>query len=506
MQKAPSTSVIIAQRLLGLCVSALVLWLVLRRLPAGELVEVLKTTKPGWLLLAFGFYALATLFAALRWHGMLKATGAVVHLGATFRFAFIGNFFNALLLGPAGGDLLKTGLYARWFKQPLPQVVAASFLDRLLGVGGSVFLALAGIALALLADGGEQLNRFAMKWPAWPWLLGTVVILGGIVWWWKRRKRESFLGRTASSLEDAARQLRHDPGAAWRGLLFGFLLQVFFCGVMACCLQAVASEPVPWLKLAWTFPAIGFVATMPVTIAGAGLREGAATLLFGLYGVDSAVSAVASMLTLLVYVVWALAGGASFLRERQRMKRVGENTPPKSLSVIIPALNDSSSLPAMLESLAACPAVTEVIVVQSGSPQAKLNVRTIECEAVWGKQMQAGAQAAQGEILVFLQAGTQLDAATCEAILRCLHDPTVVGGGCWQHGSPWLAGRWGCWTRLQLRRVRGEQAIFIRREAWQTVAGLPLAAKPGEAELCRRLRRVGRIALAPATVGNATAS
>lgn len=511
MQKVPSTPVVITQRLIGLCVSALVLWVVLHRLDAGKLAEVLKTTKPGWLLLAFGFFALATLFAALRWHGMLKATGAVVHLGATFRFAFIGNFFNALLLGPAGGDLIKTGLYARWFKQPLPNVVAASFLDRLLGVGGSVFLALGGIALALLADGGEQLSRFAMKWPAWPWVLGAIIVLGLIMWWWKRRKRESFLGRTASSLEAAARQLRHDPGAAWQGLLFGFLLQVCFCGVLACCLQAVASEPVPWLKLAWTFPAIGFAATMPVTIAGAGLREGAALILFGLYGVESAESVAASMLTLLVYVVWALAGGVSFLRERQRMKRVGSQAAPQSLSVIIPALNEALALPATLAALKQCPGITEIIVADGGSQDDTVNIaraqgcRVITSEPGRGKQLQAGAEIASGDALIFLHADTWLAAATCEAILRCLHDPTVAGGGCWKkfRDPHWLmrGSRWRCWTRLQLtRRVLGDQAIFVRRESLQAAGGFPVQPLMEEFELCRRLRRVGRIALASATV------
>jgi rSAM/selenodomain-associated transferase 2 len=511
VQKTPSTPVVIAQRLLGIAVSALVLWVVTRKLDTGAVAEVLKQTKPGWLLLAFGFFALATLFAALRWHGMLKATGAVVHLGVTFRFAFIGNFFNALLLGPAGGDLIKTGLYARWFKQPLPNVVAASFLDRLLGVGGSVLLALAGIALALLADGGVQLSRFTMKLPAWPTVLIVLVVTALLMWWWKRRKRESLLGRTATSLGDAVRQLRHEPGAAARGLLFGFLLQVCFCGVMACSLQAVASEPIPWLKLAWTFPAIGFAATMPVTISGAGVREGAAMLLFGLYAVKPAESVAASMLTLLVYVVWALAGGVSFLRERQRMKRVADHKLPTTLSVIIPALNEAAALPATLAALKNCPAVGEIIVVDGGSQDETTKIamehgcRVVTSEPGRGKQMHAGAGVATGDAFLFLHADTWLDATTCEAVLRCLHDPTVAGGGCWkQFRDPhWLmrGSRWRCWTRLQLtRRVLGDQAIFVRREALQAVGGFPEQPLMEEFELCRRLRQVGRIALAPATV------
>lgn len=514
MQQQPkqtSTAALVAKRLLGVCVSTLVFWIVVRRLDAGELSKVLSHTKPGWLVMAFGCFALATTFAALRWHAMLKSTGAVVHLGATFRFAFIGNFFNALLLGPAGGDVIKTGLYSRWFHQPLPNVVAASFVDRLLGVAGSVLLAIVGIALALLADGGEQLHKFTMNWPAWPWIALTVLLLGCIVWWWRRRQRESFLGRTATSLEEAAVQWRKNPRALLIGVFFAFVLQVCFCGVMACSLQAVASEPIPWLKLAWTFPAIGFAATMPVTVAGAGVREGAAMLLFGFYGVKSAEAVAASMLTLTVYVVWALAGGVSFLIERRRMRQVADQTPPQSLSAIIPLMVGSGLSTETLAALKSCTAITEIIVVADGSNPAAVSeaagVRVIRSEAAWGKQMQAGAQAATGDVLLFLHPETQLDAAACEAILSCLHDPTVVGGGCWRRAgnSTWLTGSWRCWTRLQLRRVLGEQSIFVRRQAWRAVAGLPLKPQAGELELCRRLRRVGRLALAPATVGESVA-
>jgi GT2 family glycosyltransferase len=119
--------------------------------------------------------------------------------------------------------------------------------------------------------------------------------------------------------------------------------------------------------------------------------------------------------------------------------------------------------------------------------------------------LHAGAGVATGDAFLFLHADTWLDATTCEAVLRCLHDPTVAGGGCWkQFRDPhWLmrGSRWRCWTRLQLtRRVLGDQAIFVRREALQAVGGFPEQPLMEEFELCRRLRQVGRIALAPATV------
>jgi rSAM/selenodomain-associated transferase 2 len=509
MQKPPSTPAILAQRLLGLGVSVLILWLVLRRLDTGKLASVLQRSHFGWLLIAFVFYAGATIFGALRWHGMLRATKSVVHVGATFRFAFIGSFFNALLLGPAGGDLVKTGLYARWFKQPLPHVIAASFLDRVLGLGGSVLLALVGIALALFADGGEQLRRFNLHWPEWPWLLGGALSAGAIAWWWKQRRRESFLGRTATSLEDAFRHFRSAPLAACLGLFYAFILQACFCCVLACCLQAVASEPIPWLKMAWTFPAIGFAATMPVTVAGAGVREGASVFLFGLYGVQAPEAFAASLLTLLVYVVWALIGGALFARERAVMNKVSTVQPPASISIVIPVLNEAASLPA---TLAALPKEHGEVIIVDGRSQdqtvavaQQLGCRVITSERGRGKQLRAGAEAATGDVILFLHADTLLDESAITAVKLCLQDPSVVGGACWKRfrDPHWLmrGSRWRCWTRLHFfRRVLGDQAIFVRKEALAAIGGFPALPLMEEFELCRRLRKIGRLALAPTTV------
>lgn len=323
MQKTPSTPALIAQRLLGLAVSCLVLWLVLRRLDTGALKEVLQRCDPLWLVFAFVAYACATTFAALRWHKMLLTTKTEVDQATTFRFAFIGNFFNALLFGPAGGDIIKTSLYAQWFQRPLPDVIAASFLDRMLGLGGSILLGLTGLIFAFAADGGEQLHHITFHSPAFTTVVLCALVIGLIYWWWKRRRRESFLGQTATALTNAVRELRKNPLTAFAGLIYGFILQVCFCLVLAFCLRSISVDAIPWLKLAWTFPVIGIVATLPVTVAGAGVREGASVALFGLYGVKPAECVAAALLTLLIYVLWALIGAGVFLHARRQRQVKG---------------------------------------------------------------------------------------------------------------------------------------------------------------------------------------
>src|SRR5262245_7299184 len=119
--------------------------------------------------------------------------------------------------------------------------------------------------------------------------------------------------------------------------------------------------------------------------------------------------------------------------------------------------------------------------------------------------MRLGAAQALGEVLLLLHADTWLPPSAGRAILECLRDETVVAGGFWKvfRDAPWLmrGSRARCALRLWLgRRVLGDQAMFIRRETLERIGGVPDVELMEEFELCRRLRQLGRLVLAPATV------
>jgi hypothetical protein len=119
--------------------------------------------------------------------------------------------------------------------------------------------------------------------------------------------------------------------------------------------------------------------------------------------------------------------------------------------------------------------------------------------------MRRGAAEAKGEVVLFLYADTWLPSKAGHAVLNCLRDGTVVGGGFWkkfQH-PPWLllGARCKCALRLLLgRRVAGDQAIFARRQTLEQIGGVPDQPWMVDFELCRRLRKAGRLALADATL------
>ena len=118
--------------------------------------------------------------------------------------------------------------------------------------------------------------------------------------------------------------------------------------------------------------------------------------------------------------------------------------------------------------------------------------------------MKRGAAVAKGHVLLFLHADTWMPPEAGKAVLNCLRDPSVVGGGFWKvfrDASPLLLGsRLKCAIRLYIGgRIMGDQAMFVRREALEKAGGVPDIPLMEEFELCRRLRQIGRLALADAT-------
>jgi rSAM/selenodomain-associated transferase 2 len=185
--------------------------------------------------------------------------------------------------------------------------------------------------------------------------------------------------------------------------------------------------------------------------------------------------------------------------------------PLQSISVVIPTLNEEPSLPETVRRARANPEVCEILVVDGGSQDRtrtvgeELGCRVLDSPPSRGGQMRRGAAVARGDVVLLLHADTWLPPEAGRAALECLRDPSVAGGGFWKtfRDGTWLmrGSRCRCGLRLWLGgRILGDQGLFVRRDVLERVGGVPDLPLMEELELCRRLRQVGRLALANATV------
>ena len=174
------------------------------------------------------------------------------------------------------------------------------------------------------------------------------------------------------------------------------------------------------------------------------------------------------------------------------------------ISVVVPTLDEATSLAQTLIA-ARRRGVCEILVADGGSGDATRDVAARLADAVLvaprgrAAQMNAGAAAARGDVLLFLHADTQLPDGVGDAVARALVDPEVVAGffAVVLDAPGW---RYRLTERLISRRSRltgvatGDQAIFVRRAVFEALGGFAQLPLMEDIDLMRRLKRRGRVA------------
>jgi len=188
---------------------------------------------------------------------------------------------------------------------------------------------------------------------------------------------------------------------------------------------------------------------------------------------------------------------------------------PLTVRIVIPTLDEADQIGPTLASVARQEGPFEVVVVDGGSSDGTpevavreghrlgLDVRVLSAARGRAQQMNAGAAAASGDVLLFLHADTRLPAGALAHVRRTLTDPAVVGGcfrttfdlgGFWMR--LWSLPLWMRWHRFAF----GDRAPFVRRTAFEAVGGFPDQPLFEDLELVRRVRRLGRFAFLDAAV------
>jgi rSAM/selenodomain-associated transferase 2 len=172
------------------------------------------------------------------------------------------------------------------------------------------------------------------------------------------------------------------------------------------------------------------------------------------------------------------------------------------VSVIIPALNEEPNVGRAIDS-AWTAGADEVIVSDGGSKDDTVErsagaTSVVTSEPGRARQMNSGAKAATGGVLVFLHADNWLQASSFDQLQSSLEDQRVVGGSFRQRieaagfGYRWL--EWGNAFRASwLRLPYGDQGIFVRRGQFDDLGGFPEVALMEDVLLVRSLRKRGRL-------------
>lgn len=171
------------------------------------------------------------------------------------------------------------------------------------------------------------------------------------------------------------------------------------------------------------------------------------------------------------------------------------------VSLIVPVLNEAAVLPELhAHLLPFMRAGAQVILVDGGSDDGSaelargLGLQLISSARGRAQQMNAGAAAAAGDVLLFLHADTRLPDMALESLQSALSSAQL-----WGRFDVRIEGRPAMlrvvaffmnWRSRLTGIATGDQAIFVRREAFDSVGGYTPQPLMEDIEISKRLRRL----------------
>ena len=180
------------------------------------------------------------------------------------------------------------------------------------------------------------------------------------------------------------------------------------------------------------------------------------------------------------------------------------------ISIITPVLNEEDMIPPFLDHLALLQGPFELIIVDGGSSDATrariqqyaapfpAPLHLLSAPAGRSGQMNTGAAAAQGEILLFLHVDCRIPADSLQVITQVCTEQDVCGGA-FTHsfGEPGLfhavIGLLVNTCTKYSRTFFGDFGIFVQRDVFFQAGGFELIPFCEDLEFCRSVRRYGRM-------------
>jgi glycosyltransferase 2 family protein len=319
-------ALIAAKVLLSLGLIVVLLW----RIPLAQVTHALRQADPFWLGAAGVVMVASNVLGSYQWWRLLRVADIRLPFWRACAYYHIGLFFNNFLPANIGGDIARVADSSR-HGGTTGAAVSAVLMDRLIGT-----VALAGLALLTTLPAVDRFH-LALVYLA---LVGFFALSVGLLWALfhprllpaiERRLARIGLGRLSPHLDELAVKIEAYRGARMllaRMLVVATLTQLSRIGVHALVARALGLT-IPFQYFFLFVPLLAVIVSLPISLNGLGVREGAGVLLFGLIGVDRARAFSLQFLTYLVAVTVSMIGGLGYLyripRRRAEARSLGRN-------------------------------------------------------------------------------------------------------------------------------------------------------------------------------------
>ena len=271
-----------------------------------------------WFLPGIAALGIALLLQTWRWLILLRVQAINVSYWRALRIMLSGMFFNLFLLGSTGGDVIKIFFIMREAPDKKAGALLSVFIDRVVGV-----LALAAVsAVVILARWHDLMTSAPMG------VLTVAIILGGSLGFIAvallvdrlnlTSKLPHWLPMHAKIAEAASAfsQYAKAGGSVACAFLVSIPAHLLLFSTFYFAAKAF-SAGLSLLSVFCVMPVVSTVTALPISLGGAGVREGLFVQLLGsLYNTPQEIAMSISISGFLMVVFWSLVGGVFYLLYR----------------------------------------------------------------------------------------------------------------------------------------------------------------------------------------------
>ena len=283
----------------GIAIVSFLVW----RYDARSILRLLAREQPGYFAAAVGIYVATLVISAYRW----QLLAAILQLHASFTdflaFRLIATFTNTLVPGVLGGDALRA-IYLGRRTTRMVEAFASVFADRIVGLIGLLWLA--AIAAIFLNDAGLPAAVTAA-----PIGIGVITVAAFLASPLLIRLVHLMPARFSRYTSLIVRYLGR-PGAILSALALSVIVQTALAVCQYLLARGIGINASLTLFL-FCVPIAGVFASLPLTVNGLGVREGAYLVLFGMAGMDRTSAIALGLLWFVSTTLGALPGVIAFV-------------------------------------------------------------------------------------------------------------------------------------------------------------------------------------------------
>lgn len=312
-----------------------ILW-VLRGQDWRELAGVFQSLSPWYFGLSLIVFAIAQVIISVRWWLLLRAQSIHIELWAAVRLFYLGLFYNNVMPGAVGGDLLKAWYVTKHTDKRLAGALSV-FVDRVIGLAGTLLLAIftyLTFVRGRIAIGGMGAGWLSRHWGVILWAVAAVgAVFAALLVHPAARAR--LAGTAAKVRVKGALLLRGAKDAVvvycsrpWT-LLLALVLTLIAQSTVIAAFWLLGRDLGVEAGLSYyfvVFPVMWVVGAIPISIAGLGVTEAGTVGLFTLLaGTPRNLSTALALCQRFVWVLASLPGGLVHL--------LGAHLPEQEISI-----------------------------------------------------------------------------------------------------------------------------------------------------------------------------